>query len=42
MTEAQLTETIYKVLGQIAPAADLSTLGPKENIHEMLDIRVVP
>ena len=38
MTEAQLTETICKVLGQIAPEADLSILGPNENIRETLDI----
>ena len=38
MTEAQLTETIFKVLGQIAPEADLSTLGPDENVRETLDI----
>ena len=31
MTEAQLKETIVKMLGQIAPEADLSTLGPDEN-----------
>lgn len=38
MTEAQLTETIFKVLGQIAPEADLSTLAPDENVREALDI----
>jgi len=38
MTEAQLKETIFKVLGQIAPEADLSTLGPDENMRETLDI----
>src|SRR5262249_33088235 len=38
MTEAQLTETIRKVLGRIAPEADLSTLGPNENIRATLDI----
>ena len=38
MTEAQLKETIVKVLGQIAPEADLSTLGPDENVRETLDI----
>jgi acyl carrier protein len=38
MTEAQLKETIFKVLGQIAPEADLSTLGPDENVRETLDI----
>lgn len=38
MTEAQITETIFKVLGQIAPEADLSTLAPDENVREALDI----
>ena len=38
MTEAQLKETIFKVLGQIAPEADLSTLGPGANVRETLDI----
>ncbi len=38
MTEAQLKETIFKVLGQIAPEADLSTLGPDDNVRETLDI----
>jgi acyl carrier protein len=38
MTEAQITETIFKVLGQIAPEADLSALAPDENVREALDI----
>jgi acyl carrier protein len=38
MTEAQIKATIVKVLGQIAPEADLSTLGPDENVRETLDI----
>jgi acyl carrier protein len=38
MTETQLKATIFKVLGQIAPEADLSTLGPNENVRETLDI----
>ena len=38
MTEALITETIFKVLGQIAPEADLSTLAPDENVRETLDI----
>ena len=37
MTEAQLKETIFKVLGRIAPEADLSTLGPDEKVRETLD-----
>lgn len=38
MTEAQITETIFKVLGQIAPEADLSSLAPNENVRQALDI----
>jgi acyl carrier protein len=38
MTEAQLRETIFKVLGRIAPEADPSTLGPNDNMREALDI----
>ncbi|HEY5868027.1 MAG TPA: acyl carrier protein [Candidatus Tectomicrobia bacterium] len=38
MTEAQLKETIVKVLGRIAPEADPSTLGPDDNMREALDI----
>ena len=38
MTEAQLKETIFKVLGQIAPEADLSILAPDANVRETLDI----
>jgi acyl carrier protein len=38
MTAAQITETIFKVLGQIAPEADLSTLAPNENVRQALDI----
>ena len=38
MTEAQLKETIFKVLGQIAPEADLVTLAPDDNVRETLDI----
>ena len=38
MTEAQLKETIFKVLGRIAPEADPSTLAPDDNMREALDI----
>jgi acyl carrier protein len=38
MTEAQLTEIIFKVLGRIAPEADPYTLAPDDNIREALDI----
>ena len=38
MTEAYITETIFKVLGQIAPEADLSTLAPDVNVRQALDI----
>jgi acyl carrier protein len=38
MTEAQLTETIFKVLGRIAPEADPNTLRPHDNMREALDI----
>lgn len=38
MTEAQLTEIIFKVLGRIAPEADLSRLDPDANVREALDI----
>jgi acyl carrier protein len=38
MTEAQLKETIFKVLGQIAPEADLSHLAPDADLRQALDI----
>jgi acyl carrier protein len=38
MTEAQLTETIFKVLGQIAPEADLAHLVPDADLRQALDI----
>jgi acyl carrier protein len=38
MTEAQLTETIFKVLGQIAPEADLTHLVPDADLRQALDI----
>ena len=33
-TEAQLKATIFDVLEQIVPEADISTLGPDENMRE--------
>lgn len=38
MTEAQLKETLFKVLSQIAPEADLNALSPDANVREALDI----
>ncbi len=38
MTEAQIKETLFKVLGRIAPEAHLDKLTPDENIRETLDI----
>jgi acyl carrier protein len=38
MTEAQIKEVLMKVLGRIAPEADLDTLDPDANVREALDI----
>ena len=38
MTEPEIRETIFLVLGQIAPEADPSALLPDENMREALDI----
>jgi acyl carrier protein len=38
MTEAQIHETILRVLGQIAPEADLSTLAADTDIREALSL----
>jgi acyl carrier protein len=38
MTDAQLTETICKALGQIAPEADLTHLAPDADLRQTLDI----
>lgn len=38
MTEAQLKATIFKVLGQIAPEADLTHLAPDADLRQALDI----
>jgi acyl carrier protein len=38
MTEVQIKQAVFKVLGQIAPEADLTKLAPDVNIREALDI----
>ncbi|GIK43549.1 MAG: hypothetical protein BroJett011_73820 [Chloroflexota bacterium] len=38
LTEAQIKETIIKLLKRIAPEADFSTLAPTEDIRAALDI----
>jgi acyl carrier protein len=38
MTEVQITETIYKLLGQIAPEANVTQLAPNVDIRQTLDI----
>jgi acyl carrier protein len=38
MTEAQIHETILRVLGQVAPEADLSTLAADADFREALSI----
>lgn len=38
ITEETIMETIFSVLGQIAPEADLDQLDPNANIREVLDI----
>ena len=38
MTEAQIQETILRMLGQVAPEADLSTLAPDADIREALSL----
>lgn len=38
MTDEQLKETIFDVLGQIAPEADPEDLEPDEDIREAFDI----
>jgi acyl carrier protein len=38
MSETEIKETIFKVLEQIAPEADLDELQPEDNIQEMLEI----
>ena len=38
MTESEIREAVFKVLRKIAPEANLQTLGPNQNLREMLDI----
>lgn len=38
MSSAELKQTIFTVLGQIAPEADLSQLQPDESLQSALDI----
>lgn len=38
MTNQELTQTIFDLLGQIAPEADASTLNPDEDMRAALDI----
>lgn len=38
MTAQELTDTIFELLGQIAPEADPSSLGPDDDIRAEFDI----
>ena len=38
MTDQELRDAALKVLGRIAPEADLETLDPKEDLRDQLDI----
>ncbi|GLI35221.1 acyl carrier protein [Desulforhabdus amnigena] len=38
MNEEQIKQAIFRILRQIAPESDPSTLGPDENIRRTLDI----
>ena len=38
MTEPEIKESVFQVLGKIAPEADLHKVGPDENLREALDI----
>ena len=38
MTEAEIREAVLRVLGGIAPEADLATLAPTARIRDQLDI----
>jgi acyl carrier protein len=38
MTESQLQETIFTIIQQIAPEADLSTLSPDADMRDALSI----
>ena len=38
MTEAQIRDVVLRVLGEIAPEADLSALQPQARLRDQLDI----
>jgi acyl carrier protein len=38
MTDEQIKETIFRIMGQIAPEADFDNLEPNENMRKALDI----
>ena len=38
VTDTQIKETIFRLLGQIAPEADFAALSPHEDIRQTLDI----
>ena len=38
MTEAEIRQTVLRVLGEIAPEADLQKLAPTARIRDQLDI----
>jgi len=38
MTTLEIKNTIFKILGQIAPESDFDKLLPEENLREALDI----
>lgn len=38
MTEAEIKETIVRILAEIAPEADFEDLSPDENLRKALDI----
>jgi acyl carrier protein len=38
VTEIQIKETIFKLLGRIAPEVDLNTLDPNDDLRIVLDI----
>lgn len=38
MTDEQIKETIFRIMGEIAPEADFDDLEPDENMRKALDI----
>ena len=38
MTESEIKQAVIKVLGMIAPEADLNAISPGDNLREALDI----